>query len=1100
MGLLQKMFGKYLPDDPAEKAQVGSTVSKLKTVHEFLADLTEAVEDLDVVEAIGRASPWAEAVGKSLGDALPPVRFALKLFAELGKVDDPGELGYLAATLAFQRSVEQALTLNAFLTPDKTVREASVRELRRETPPEEYDFTRFSFGEALDHPFVKDAEKYLSSSARALGLDDSDERELLNQVRIRFVPNLKGILSHGSTRERFAPFRDLMTIDTAESRAYSALLEHIDYQRWLFEEKPVLGTEPFTLRDVYVDTDCGIKEWREIKELVDNRVIVDLFAEEHGGRQPILETILALLGDPDFRDAIVLQGVAGSGKSALTLRLAWELVRLGLRPIRIELKHLDTREAAPIDEALPEAVQLTETDRCPDANRLNFGKGLFLDDKIFNESVGYRQAKICPYVLILDGWDEISVGASEGYQQQVARMLDSIRRRYLEQRAFPVRVLLTGRPTEAVENSKFLRGETRILTIRNFTPEQLALYVAHLQHATSQSNSLDSQSTWNLGVVDGIPSMLDRYAREFQQQRNERNPFHFSNGSLEILGLPLLAHLALRLLAQHPDSASDLLENTTTLYRNLVDLVVGAAGKPPEAAFDPTGTAMISGNRLRKLLRMTAEAMTTLAEETISHDELAVRLQLEETDLGEEVDALASNHLLSGLVISFFFKGGRPEVGAEFSHKSFREFLVAEQLVEVLKDYGRNTDCELVERDSDHYWKEFDPTDPRAAFCHRLARTLGPVWLSPEVADHVRRLLEWEISQAATEPYPSSNALDLASWCRIREGLADAWDWWAEGVHLRPQPIQNPGYRDYDYPERPVALRVVEDMRLRSLKHKRPTPARTTTVDGHLGEGLFLLTAVTHSAIALRAGWRGFLAEKDHSGTSTYHRRYQNSVEIEPNHGPFVLFAPSGRGRSYFFNYCARINAAGYRPIGPFPLGAHLRAVDLELAYLGGLDFRLADFVGASLSRTFMMGADLGSADLRGASLIRADLRGSNLDGAALGGSSLACAILRACSARAADFTEADLRSADLSYADLSEVTFESACLAGANLLQSLLYRANLRKASLESANCRGAIFREADFADANLTGAQLDRADFSDASNVDESYLLELKQDYTGE
>ena len=188
------------------------------------------------------------------------------------------------------------------------------------------------------------------------------------------MPNLKGILSHGSTRERFTPFRDQMTLDTLEARAYDALLEHADFQRWLFEEQPVLGREPFTLAQVYTETDCGVLRWEEIRKKSqrgEGGEPVDPFKEENGGRHPLVKTVLYLIADPEFRDAIVLQGVAGSGKSSLTLRLAWELVRQGLRPIRIELKHLDSRESAVIDEALPEAVQLTNRERHPGADALN---------------------------------------------------------------------------------------------------------------------------------------------------------------------------------------------------------------------------------------------------------------------------------------------------------------------------------------------------------------------------------------------------------------------------------------------------------------------------------------------------------------------------------------------------------------------------------------------------------------------------------------------------------------------------------------------------------------------------------------------------------
>jgi hypothetical protein len=36
------------------------------------------------------------------------------------------------------------------------------------------------------------------------------------------------------------------------------------------------------------------------------------------------------------------------------------------------------------------------------------------------------------------------------------------------------------------------------------------------------------------------------------------------------------------------------------------------------------------------------------------------------------------------LMVSFYFKGGHPDQGVEFAHKSFREYLFAEHIVETL--------------------------------------------------------------------------------------------------------------------------------------------------------------------------------------------------------------------------------------------------------------------------------------------------------------------------------------------------------------------------------------------------------------------------------
>lgn len=1023
MGTLQKIFRKHLPDAAAEKDQVDGTLAKLKSVHEMLAETVEATKDLDIVEALAKASPWAEAVGKSLGDALPPVRFLLKLFEEITKIEDPGELGYLAATLAYQRAVEQALPEvlrseagKKLQAVDPKVREAAIKVLREATPPNQYDFERFSFDRALNSKFIEDAEQFLEMSTRGLGFDDSAFRILQHEVRRRFVPNLKGILSHGSTRERFAPFRELMTLDTLEARAHDALLEHADFQRWLFEEQPVLGREPFSLAQVYTETDCGVLCWEEIRKKGQRGEAgesVDPFKEKYGGRHPLVETVLDLLAEQGFKDAIVLQGVAGSGKSSLTLRLAWELVRQGLRPIRIELKHLDSRESAAIEEALPEAVHLTSLERDPEANALTFGEDLFLKGSIFNESVLFRGMKICPYVLILDGWDEISVGASEGYQQRVGRMLEGVRRQFLEQRPFPVRVIITGRPTQAVEASKFLRDSTHILTVRDFSLEQLEGYVQKVKTITAEV----SRASWSLEKIKVLPQILARYRGACQVESKIADS---PSESLDILGLPLLAHLALRLLAEHPENAEQILDNTTTLYCSLVDLVVGQAGKPVEARSAIEGSAMLSGDKLRELLRGTAEAMTTFGSESIPHDELATRLGLEGKDLGRIVDNLSGEHVLSRLMISFFFKGGRTELGAEFSHKSFREYLFAEQVIEVLKSYGHEPD--IMERPKEDHWKDFGETDPRKRLCNRLAEILGPVWTTREVAYHLQRLLVWEIGRAAESEKDSagesSRHLTLKEWSRVRDALADAWDWWGEGVHLRPQPLRKNGHWYYD--DKPLVIHVVEGKRLRSNLKQCPIPSRAITVDAHIGDGLFLLTSVVHAELA-SIGQNSKRAGGVPIGSP---RRYQARLV----HGKEILaFAPSGPIDTYFFNFCARINACGYRPLGVFPSRVDLRGADLTSTCLRGANFSEAD-----LRRAYLSGADLSGADLSGADLRRAYLSDAHLRGADL---------------RRADLRGADLRRASLSGADLRGAYLRGAYLSGAYIHEALVDPEELRLA-----------------------------------------------------
>ena len=162
------------------------------------------------------------------------------------------------------------------------------------------------------------------------------------------------------------PLYQLLVLDNPEQRVFQALRRHATYQRWLFEERWALGEEPFALQHVYVRTDCGVlrcgdidrrRKDRQAKTTDKAEINPFLDHPDHGGREDLLESVLKILAEPDFKDMIVIQGPAGTGKSSFTLRLCHELIAHGLQPIRIELKHLDTKADRSVSDTLPEAVQ-----------------------------------------------------------------------------------------------------------------------------------------------------------------------------------------------------------------------------------------------------------------------------------------------------------------------------------------------------------------------------------------------------------------------------------------------------------------------------------------------------------------------------------------------------------------------------------------------------------------------------------------------------------------------------------------------------------------------------------------------------------------------
>ncbi len=1064
---------KKLNLTPKEKKSLGKTLGQIKTVNEFFSDVLKAGKGVNFVEAICEALPWTGIVAEALSDAVPPVRFVVKLFEKLNAVPDPEGLAYLACTIAYQRSVEHAVLAleNAKESKNEDGQkgrlqslqdlEQKLAELEEADTAQHYDFRKFSLGHALHHEFIQDADRVLLVCAEASGYSEAEQRQLQNEVHQRFRIHFKTLLEHGESRTKFAPLKGWLTQEVAEDALiHEALAEHAEYQRQLFQEKPVFGHEPFALAHVYQETQCGILKWGQIDKNSSKkpgRVArpepeiefeaaerIDAFQEKHGGRHSLQQTVLDLLGDPQCKEPIIIQGVAGSGKSAFTLWLSTELVKQGLIPIRVLLKDLRLERVRPITEILAESLRLPELDDLSQADPFVQYQGLdyFQEGDLFQASkVRFGQAWISPYVLILDGWDEITLGTSDDFKRQLERILQQVRTEFLHNRRVLVRVLLTGRPSTELSDIPFLRQDTPILTLRPLSPQHLESLIQRMSDC-SQNPPLEAAEDmkWQPFPTQLFVSVLEQYQKAFELWCSGKSSSDSKTRSLEVLGLPLLAHLAIRLFAKSPEDIDRLVNDPTQLYQNLVRLTCGKAGKYVQTDEELDNPPHLKGTTLHQLLHQTAVAMTVCGQENISYQELSLRLDYTETTLDHKVGQATHDSPLSQLMISYYFKGGHPDLGCEFLHKSFREYLFAEAVVERLKRYGSEQQDVLPERMP--YWKDFDESDPRYSLIRDLAPMLAPQWLTPEVVNHLGTLLLLEIQEAAQTP---NTSLDMKSWEHIRDALADLWDWWAEGVHLRPQPFTNKRkVLEFDPPltQELIEGAIPQDW---SKGDPLPPPPRFTTMDAHLGDALFRLCAWVHGYVAVAQGWKAPLSrEGEHDPDGS--RRYQSWFVQEQQ--TWVLFAPSGNSREYFQNYVNRINSGGWRPSGLFPAGAYLIG-----AYLSDADLRGADLRGADLSGAYLRGADLSGAYLRGADLRGADLIGADLSGADLSGADLSGADLRGAYLIGAYLSGADLRGAYLRGADLS-----GAYLIGAYLSDADLRRANYQDARISKAQLKQAV------------------------------------------
>jgi hypothetical protein len=930
-----------------EQENIRKMLGPVKTVSEYLGKAAKYLkEGKDLAKSLAESAPWLKDVAEAAGATTPIVNFAVKLAEKWLEQTHPYELGAVVCTLAYQdaarEAVEQVWT-SAIGYQDAMKIDDRVAERIRSLPPaEEADLSSFSRNTALQHAFVKRADDILRELTQATGFNEEQQTRTFNLTHERFIRKLDLLLSDKKTATKFAPFKEWMEMDSGRQGALAALQIHAKYQRDQYLSEPLFKREPYALQHIYVETECGKLTWGEIRGPRDARhggdfarsaERCDPFSENYGARHNLLDTVIGFIADRRFKEPIVIQGVAGAGKSSFTLRLCAELWEKGFHPLRIRLKRL--RLSSSLIDALNEAIELADEDRLAGLP-IARPKDLLLGGEIFRTPYGGDHS-LCRYVLILDGWDELDLSDSRPFREKVGEMLRDVRRIFLDPQRTPrVRVIVTGRPSPDVVESKFLNDGTPVLTMRPIRPQQLREFVERLDDALGSippKVAVENPDEWRVPHRHTLNKAFDKYEETFNaslpkydDDGNIKEPGRAPrSNSLEVLGLPLLVYLTIRVMAQMVKSGdplekqqaviNEMVENPTLLYRSLTDLTCEKAGK---AAFDARDRGdeidrqwREVGWTLRERLRRTAAAMSVLGVEHISREEWKRRALQDERE--ERETQIAEDHPLTRLMISFYFKGGQPEQGCEFAHKSFREYLFAEHIVETLKDYGRK----LTEREAERlpardYWRDFSREENRPLydFSRDVAYLLAPQWVAPNVWDHLQHLIEWEISRAASASNAapddnhlsglSTQALSFERWKYVRDGLADLWEWWGDGAHMRPQ-VKTERWKK-SIIEPPFVEELIRWAAPLTSEENEALPLESSTsMDAHLGDALCQICAMVHFYVAMNEGldWIGSKRLEDiEYGRRRKCQRFAKRDQIE-----IVVFAPGGEGgKSRHFN------------------------------------------------------------------------------------------------------------------------------------------------------------------------------------------------------
>ena len=656
---------------------------------------------------------------------------------------------------------------------------------------------------------------------------------------------------------------------------------------------PLFGEEPFSLKDIYQPPECSLFTVGEVGSGQPN---YDPFAS--GTRMDLEELALKFLADAKYNEPLIIQGVAGAGKSTFTLKLCETLDELGLIPIRIRLRDVNF-SGQNFYEALSAALEPEGFLEIPD---------IFERGTLFSQEIKFGERDMSPYVLVLDGWDELNLAGSSSFDDKIRAFMSQVRN--LVQRG--VRVIITGRPYQRLSETALVTDDTRLFTIKQFSPESLQSYLERLVELTSD---ISEDTDWQPISPQIVSELVGRYRNQFEAEGEDSDV-------AEILGLPLLSYLVLRLIAVDGLQVDELLKSPTELFRRLVEMTCEKAGKAPLEDYQPTGDQYrYRGEKLRRLLQDTATVMSATGEERIAERDLRDLLPY----LGDhDLEAFANGEPapLTKLLVSYFFKqsGQGRNLGAEFMHKSVREYLHAEGLVAYLKT--------LASKEASHKIRQ------------ELVNRLGCKPMSPAERMHTVNLLSWEIGRAGKD----ENALELGDWIRIRDLLTKVWgDYWVYDMNL----ISYEPYGDHT-----GAVLQLENT-------QASTPSVQRMIDANFGSGLFHLCAAVHSWILEAQGW---------NHDNRYERDYDpmgdtSSDPYQRRLGERTFFTPGGDAKDFKL-LAARINAGGARAT-EFPAGTHMRGVNFRNNDLRGMDFSDSDLTGVDFTGCNVRGASFRKSTLR---------------------------------------------------------------------------------------------------------------------------------------
>ena len=226
----ESRFLTQLNLSPEQRREPPKMLGRLKTIQEWASAAIDSVkENGDFLAAIKDVSPWAEAAFSAAKDTLAPVKFVVKVFEELTKIQDPEELARLGCTLAYQAAAERAIA-NAGPPAMPASVGAKVDEA-----VEEVDFSTFTLNQVVMHAFVAQADRTLGSALTLGGFSPEQMNQVIDSIHEELPADLNILLTNGKSKEKFDPLYRWLQLPAEGRLSRAALRRHAEYigQPWL---------------------------------------------------------------------------------------------------------------------------------------------------------------------------------------------------------------------------------------------------------------------------------------------------------------------------------------------------------------------------------------------------------------------------------------------------------------------------------------------------------------------------------------------------------------------------------------------------------------------------------------------------------------------------------------------------------------------------------------------------------------------------------------------------------------------------------------------------------------------------------------------------